>query len=155
MCLVKKETWELMQPGFCYLLCHRTLSLWLQNLPPLGHHFPGCNTRIIILTHLTGWGKAWFPGQTLGCYENIRVFWGHAYMYTYIYLCVHMYVCVYLTLKSVHRTLRACQGLWPAGCKVIRYLFSAFFFTGASESTRPCDFIHPAMLQSLKHPEQE
>lgn len=134
MHLVKKEAWELMQPGFCYL------NSELQSLPPLGHRFPGCSTRMIILTHLSS-GKHGSQGRAWDAIKSCTQ--------AYVYVCV----CVCVTLRTAQMALKTCQGWLFAKhklCEVIWHLFLAFFHWSKwkKQAVRFCSLSHATVLKA-------
>lgn len=75
------------------------------------------------------------------------------WIYTCIYIFVYIHVCIWPSkLHTGH--LEFVRVSCMPDVKFLGIYFQPSF-TGASESTRPCGFIHPAMLQSSQHPEQE
>lgn len=81
---------------FWALSSSRALSLGLQNLPPLGHHFPGCNACMIILVH---WSSGKHDSQGRAWDKNV-----YAYIYAYIHSYVYMLVCVFGSQKCTRGT---------------------------------------------------
>lgn len=142
---MKHGSWcSLGSATFWALSSSRALSLGLQNLPPLGHHFPGCNAYMIILTH---WSSGKHDSQGRAWDKNV-----YAYIYAYIHSYVYMLVCVFGSQKCTRGTqnLSGFVLCREQTLEVIWHLFLAFFQWSEwrNQAVQFCSPSHAAVLKA-------